>query len=159
MQAFDELHRLLAPYDCPRRGPGRVLVIDDEPGVRAMMTRQLAYAGFTVMAAPSAREGLELLRTDRSIRLVLLDMMMPAMDGWSFRQAQLADPAMAAVPVIVLTGAPLPSLLHEQLQAADYLLKPVGRGHLVSVVSNYCEPAPQEEPDAGPSGVLGYARA
>jgi CheY-like chemotaxis protein len=62
------------------------------------------------------------------------------MDGWGVRRALLADPQIARVPTVILTGAPLPSLVHEQLMAVDYLLKPVGREHLVSVVANYCEP-------------------
>src|SRR5262245_6640380 len=98
----DELHRLLAPYDGPQRGPGRVLVVDDDDGVRAVMTKHLAYAGFSVLAASRASEGLEILAADRSIRVVLLDMMMPDMDGWGFRRAQLANSAIATVPVIVL---------------------------------------------------------
>ena len=157
----DELHRLLAPYDGPRRGPGRVLVVDDEHGVRTVMTRQLAHAGFDVVAAASGREGLDILRADGSIRVVLLDMMMPTMDGWGFRRAQLSEPAIARVPAVILTGAPLPSLLHEQLQAADYLLKPVGHEHLVSVVSNYCEPASPAADDSGTDLAgceLGFAR-
>ena len=104
------------------------------------MTRQLELAGFDVVNASSGSEGLECLRDDASVRVVLLDMMMPTMDGWGFRQRQLADPRLAAVPVVILTGAPLPSLVHEQLKAADYLLKPVGRDHVISVVSNYCQP-------------------
>lgn len=131
----------LAPYDYPRRGPGRVLVVDDDDGVRTVMTRQLKHAGFDVVSARSGPEGLDCMRNDPSIRVVLLDMMMPEMDGWGVRSAQLADPAIAHVPAIILTGAPLPSLVHDQLRAADYLLKPVGRDHLISVVSNYCEPA------------------
>jgi CheY-like chemotaxis protein len=120
-----------------------VLVIDDDAGIRAVMTRQLQHAGFDVVAVASGPAGLDLLRSDASIRVVLLDMIMPDMDGWGVRRAQLADPRLADVPAIILTGAPLPSLVHEQLQAADYLLKPVGRDHLISVVSNYCEPAAQ----------------
>jgi CheY-like chemotaxis protein len=131
----------LAPYDYPRRGPGRVLVIDDDEGLRTVMSRQLQLAGFDVVTAASGADGLDTLRADKSIRVVLLDMIMPVMDGWGVRSAQLADPSLAHVPAIILTGAPLPSLSHEQLRAADYLLKPVGRDHLVSVVSNYCEPA------------------
>ena len=130
----------LAPYDCPRRGPGRVLVVDDDDGVRVAMSKSLEAGRFSVVAAASAAEGLERLRTDPSIRLVLLDMIMPGMDGWGFRHAQLQDARIAHVPAIVLTGAPLPSLVHDQLKAADYLLKPVGRDHLLSVVSNYCAP-------------------
>jgi CheY-like chemotaxis protein len=131
----------LAPYDYPRRGPGRVLVIDDDDGVRASMRRHLERAGFEVVAAADGPAGLDLLRSDSSIRVVLLDMYMPGMDGWGVRSAQLADPQLAHVPAIILTGAPLPALVHEQLRAADYLLKPVGHEHLISVVSNYCEPA------------------
>ena len=137
----DATRHPLAPYDYPRRGPGRVLVIDDDDAVRTAMQRQLAYAGFDVVAAAGGPEGLARMRQDTSIRLVLLDMMMPGMDGWGVRREQMLDAALAQVPVIVLTGAPLPSLSHEQLRAADYLLKPVGREHLLSVVSNYLEPA------------------
>jgi CheY-like chemotaxis protein len=140
MQAFPELQSLLAPYDGPRRGPGRVLVVDDDDGVRAVMQKQLAHAGFDVTTAASGVEGIDMIRTDPSFKVVLLDMIMPAMDGWGFRKTQLDDPGLAHIPVIVLTGAPLPSLVHDQLQAADYLLKPVGRDHLISVVSNYCTP-------------------
>jgi len=143
-----DLDHLLAPYDGARRGPGRVLVVDDDEGVRSVMIRQLTHAGFDVVAAQSAADGLKILREDDSIRIVLLDMIMPAMDGWGFREAQLAEPALASIPAIVLTGAPLPTLVHAQLQAADYLLKPVGRDHLISVVSNYCEPIRAVTPKA-----------
>ena len=137
----DDPHSRLAPYDYPRRGPGRVLVIDDDDGVRTVMRKQLQHAGFDVVVAASGAEGLAILRADASIRLVLLDMIMPVMDGWGVRQKQIEDPRLAQVPAIILTGAPLPSLVHDQLKAADYLLKPVGRDHLISVVSNYCQPA------------------
>jgi CheY-like chemotaxis protein len=141
MRLQDDPHTRLAPYDYPRRGPGRVLVIDDDDGVRLVMRKQLQHAGFDVIAAASGAEGLAIMRADASIRLVLLDMIMPLMDGWGVRQKQMEDPRLAQVPVIILTGAPLPTLVHEQLKAADYLLKPVGRDHLISVVSNYCQPA------------------
>lgn len=137
----DEHHNQLAPYDYPRRGPGRVLVVDDDEGVRVVMRKQLQHAGFDVVAAASGREAFELLRSDPAIRVVLLDMLMPGMDGWGVRREQMSDAALAEIPTIILTGAPLPSLVHDQLRAADYLLKPVGRDHLISVVSNYCEPA------------------
>jgi CheY-like chemotaxis protein len=130
----------LSPYDCPQRGPGRVLVIDDDGALRVLIARQLELAGFDVVSAASGPEGLEILRADPSIRLLLLDLMMPGMDGWGVRNAHLADPQLARVPTVIMTGAPLNALVHEQLRAADYLLKPVGREHLVSVVSNYCEP-------------------
>jgi CheY-like chemotaxis protein len=77
-------------------------------------------------------------------------MLMPDMDGWAFRRAQLDDPRLSPVPAIVMTGAPLPTLVHDQLLASDYLLKPIGRDHLVSVVANYCQrgASPQDRPGA-----------
>ena len=137
----DDLRVQLAPYDYPRRGPGRVLVIDDDEGVRTVMRKQLQHSGFDVVTAASGFDGLTMMRQDPGIRLVLLDMIMPVLDGWGVRQKQMEDPLLSDVPVIILTGAPLPSLVHDQLRAADYLLKPVGRDHLISVVSNYCQPA------------------
>ena len=130
----------VAPYDYPRRGPGRVLVVDDDENVRMVMRKQLQHAGFDVVAAASGAEAFALLKDDAAIRVVLLDMLMPGMDGWGVRREQMSDATLARIPTIILTGAPLPTLVHEQLKAADYLLKPVGREHLISVVSNYCEP-------------------
>src|SRR5262245_14728607 len=85
MRLQDDPHTRLAPYDYPRRGPGRVLVIDDDDGVRLVMRKQLQHAGFDVVAAASGAEGLAIMRADASIRLVLLDMIMPLMDGWGVR--------------------------------------------------------------------------
>jgi CheY-like chemotaxis protein len=132
----------LSPYDYPQRGPGRVLVVDDDAPLRMLISRQLELAGFEVVAAADGPAALGVMRADPSIRLVLLDLMMPGMDGWQVRHAHLDDPQLARVPTVILTGAPLASLDHQQLRAADYLLKPVGRDHLISVVSNYCEPTP-----------------
>jgi CheY-like chemotaxis protein len=116
----------------------RVLIIDDDPTVRRMLQRSLHTAGFDAAVAGGGAEGLRILAADSSIGLVLLDLMMPEMDGWKFRHAQRSDPAVAAIPVIVVTGVPLNTIVHTELQAADYLLKPVGREHLISVIGSYC---------------------
>src|SRR6266496_3947535 len=83
------------PYDHPNRQAGRVLVIDDDPGIRMIITRQLQLAGFDAVSAESGPEALELLRTNTSIRLVLLDLVMPGLDGWSVRRQMLADTHLA----------------------------------------------------------------
>jgi chemotaxis family two-component system sensor histidine kinase/response regulator PixL len=123
----------------PRRR-GRVLVVDDDDAVRMSVTRNLQEAGFAIVEARNGREGLRLLRSDSSVCVVLLDLTMPGIDGWQFRREQVADARLAGVPTIILSGNPLHEIDHQQLQAADYLLKPVGREHLVSVVAHYCEP-------------------
>lgn len=132
---------LLADPDPPRVGPGRVLVVDDDEDVREVFKSILMLAGFDVVEASGGAEGLKLLRADRSIRLVLLDLTMPEMDGWRFRHEQRSDPRLAAIPTIVVSGEPLAHIVDEDLRADDYLSKPVGRDHLVGVVAKYCEPA------------------
>jgi CheY-like chemotaxis protein len=118
----------------------RILVIDDDLEVRSTFAELLEYANFDVVSASGGAEGLRMLRYDPRIGLVLLDLMMPEMDGWRFRHAQRADTRLASIPTIIVSGSPLGSIVHEELQAADYLLKPVGRDHLVSVVASYCKP-------------------
>lgn len=117
---------------------GAVLVIDDQEDVRETFQLALEASGFDVQAVAGGAEGLRALRGAKKVALVLLDLMMPNMDGWRFRNEQLADPRIAQVPVIVVTGAPLSEVVHSELGAADYLVKPVGMAHLVSVVERFC---------------------
>jgi CheY-like chemotaxis protein len=117
-----------------------VLVVDDEPIMRTLFRRSLQSAGFEVVVAEDGPDGLQKLRCDPEIRLVLLDLNMPEMDGREFREEQRADPQLKDVPTVIVTGEPLARLVQSELHAAEYLLKPVGRDHLISVVSDYCEP-------------------
>jgi CheY-like chemotaxis protein len=117
-------------------GPGRVLVIDDDPDVREIFREQLA--DFDAVTAASGAEGLALLQSDSRIRLVLLDLLMPEMDGWRFRHHQLSQPRLAAIPTVIVTGASLAGIADDQLKAAEYLSKPVPRERLVTIVAKYC---------------------
>ena len=119
---------------------GRVLVVDDEPIMRTLFRRSLQSAGFDVVVAEDGPDGLQKLRQDPQIRVVLLDFNMPMMDGRGFREEQRNDPQLKDVPTVIVTGEPLAKLVESELYAAEYLLKPVGRDHLISVVSDYCEP-------------------
>ena len=118
-----------------------MLIVEDDASVRKFLARTLTEVGFEVIAVGSAVQGLAALGSNRSIAMILLDLMMPDVDGVEFRRRQLADPRFADIPVVVLTGAALAQIDDATLQAADYLLKPVGRGHLLSVVAAYCRPA------------------
>jgi len=122
---------------------GRVLVVDDDHAVREVFGRSLRLAGFDVVVAAGAEEGLQILRDDLTIRLVLLDLNMPDVNGWRFREIQRSDPRLAAIPTIILTGSAFPEVVHEELLATGYLFKPVGREELVSVVSRYCRRTPR----------------
>lgn len=117
---------------------GAVLVIDDDASVRQAIVRMLRLGGFCTLEAASGSEAIDALSNGPPVALVLLDLNLGAMDGRMFRQMQLADPKLAAIPTVVITGAPLADVDDATLRADDYLLKPVGREHLVSVVSAYC---------------------
>jgi CheY-like chemotaxis protein len=121
----------------PRRH--RILIVDDDPVVRLMLQRSLELAHFDVVVACNGAEGLRILRDDDTIGLVLLDLRMPGMDGWAFLQEQRADSRLATIPTIILSGSTLAKNLHEELQAADFLQKPIGRHRLISVVASYCQ--------------------
>ena len=113
-----------------------VLVIDDDPTARAVLSRFLEREGYTVREAGGGRDGLALARELRP-DAIALDIIMPDLDGWAVLIALKADPALAEVPVILI------SIIDEQrrgyfLGAADYLVKPVDRMRLLSVMRRLC---------------------
>ncbi|HEX6111374.1 MAG TPA: response regulator, partial [Geminicoccaceae bacterium] len=112
-----------------------VLVIDDDSAVRDLMRRYLAKEGFDVVTAASGEEGLELARQLQPA-LITLDVLMPGLDGWSVLQALKSDPALAGIPVLMLT------ILDEKnrgyaLGAADYMVKPIEREGLHALLARY----------------------
>ncbi len=114
---------------------GTVLVIDDEAAVRDLMQRFLAREGFRVVTAGGGEEG---LRRARELRpdAITLDVMMPGMDGWAVLSSLKADPAVADIPVIMLTIVDDRNLGYA-LGAAEYLTKPIDRERLVAVLGKY----------------------
>jgi CheY-like chemotaxis protein len=136
----DRVARRAGEPTTKRSGP--VLIVEDDSNVRQALARTLQLSGFSVIETGNGSSGIDVLRVQRDVALVLLDLNMSPMDGRAFRALQLADPELAAIPTVVLTGAPLADVDDATLQADDYLLKPVGREHLVSVVSAYCRVSP-----------------
>ena len=118
----------------------RILVVDDSDLVREIFVRHLATAGFDVVAVSNGAEGLRVLRDDPSIGLVLLDFRMPGMNGMEFRQQQLADPSIAGVPVVIITGSPLDDEERKRLRGIEPLQKPIQRDELLRIVNRYCSP-------------------
>jgi PAS domain S-box-containing protein len=117
----------------PAGGSDTIVVIDDDPVVRDLMTRVLVKEGFRVVTAPSGEEGLALVRTVRPIA-VTLDVLMPGMDGWAVLAALKDDPALAHVPVVMVTMTDDRRRGHA-LGAAEYLTKPVDAGRLAAVLN------------------------
>ncbi len=118
----------------PARGDS-VLVVDDDNAARDLLTRFLEREGFAVRAARDGREGLALARRHRP-RVVLLDIEMPELDGWSMLRAMRSDPALGGTPVIMV------SVLHERsvgfaMGANEYLTKPIDWAQLRRVMERF----------------------
>ena len=112
-----------------------VLVIDDDPAIRDLVQRFLIREGFRVVAASSGEEGLRLARELRP-DVITLDVLMPGLDGWAVLSALKADPALAEIPVIMLTMVDDRGLGYA-LGAAEYLTKPLDRDRLLATVRKH----------------------
>ena len=110
-----------------------VLVIDDDETVRDLMTRFLLDEGYNVAVAGDGEEGLRRIRELRPAA-VLLDILMPEVDGWTVLQTCKKDPELADIPMIVLTISDNRKRAYE-LGAADFLVKPVDRKRLRDVLN------------------------
>jgi urea transport system substrate-binding protein len=112
-----------------------VLVIDDDPGARDLMTRCLSKQGFRVRSSACGEGGL-LLAKQLQPDAITLDVMMPSMDGWAVLSALKADPDLADIPVIMITY--LDDKNHGlKLGAAEYLRKPLDYKRFAALLSKY----------------------
>jgi CheY-like chemotaxis protein len=115
-----------------------VLIVEDDADLREMMAQLLSLEGFRSATVANGREALEYLHdgTERP-EVILLDLMMPVMDGWEFRRHQQADPILKLVPVIVLSA--LDASRAADLSAEAFLKKPLDFDRLIELVRGYCE--------------------
>jgi CheY-like chemotaxis protein len=115
-----------------------VLIVEDDRDTREMLERFLELEGFSVMSAPNGLEALQTLQREGRACVILLDLMMPVMNGWEFRQVQARDPRFSDIPVIVVTAAGK----REQIPAIDadaWLSKPVDFDRLLEAIDPLCE--------------------
>ncbi len=118
----------------------RILVIEDEPRVRANLATILRFEGYEVVEAGDGEEGLRRAR-ECSPALILCDVMMPRVDGHQVLRALRAEPATRAIPFVFLTARGAIHELREgmTLGADDYLIKPVNREDLLAAVTTRLE--------------------
>jgi CheY-like chemotaxis protein len=109
-----------------------ILVIDDDPVARHIMSYMLTQQGFDVQMAGSGAEGLTLAREIKPA-VITLDVMMPGMDGWAVLRELKNDPALRDTPVIMITMVENRSI-GSALGAVDYLSKPVDKARLYEVI-------------------------
>ncbi|MBD2072184.1 response regulator transcription factor [Leptolyngbya sp. FACHB-671] len=119
---------------------GRLLLVDDEPGLREAVQAYLEDSGFTVNVASNARDGWELLQ-QTSPDLVISDIMMPQVDGYQFLKQMREDERFQAIPVVFLTARGMTTDRIQGYQAGcdAYLSKPFDPDELVAIVSNLLE--------------------
>jgi CheY-like chemotaxis protein len=113
-----------------------VLIVEDDEDLRDMMAQMLAIEGFAATAVANGREALDYLRRAIKPHVILLDLMMPVMDGWEFRRRQQADPELAPVPVIVLSA--LDRSRAAPVDAIAFLKKPLDFDRLLELVRDQC---------------------
>jgi CheY-like chemotaxis protein len=120
-----------------RRTNHLILVVDDDPDIRDSLGALLEAEGYVVELASNGQEALEYLAKGTGPPcLILLDLMMPVLDGHGFLRQRTADPALAAIPVVVITAAG--EHRSRGVQASDVLPKPLDVGRLLVAVQQYC---------------------
>ena len=113
-----------------------ILVVDDDATVRDLLVRHMERSGFVVVTARGGHEGLRLVRELRPAA-VTLDILMPDLDGWTVLAAIKGDPALASIPVVLMSVVDQKNRGYA-LGATDYLVKPVDRSKLVETLTNVC---------------------
>jgi len=117
------------------------MIVEDDRDTREMLARFLELEGFDVREAANGQLALEALREDSRTCVILLDLMMPVMNGWQFRSAQTNDPELSKIPVVVVTAAGA----RDQIPAIDadaWLSKPVDFDRLLATIDPLCSRAP-----------------
>jgi CheY-like chemotaxis protein len=114
----------------------RILVIDDDEDIREALRDVLTEDGYRVDLAENGREALAFMRRRGRPDLVLLDLMMPVMNGWEFLHEKSRDDDLNAVPVLVVSANPPASLLEEHVRGV--MRKPVQLEQLRSAVAQVC---------------------
>jgi len=113
----------------------QILVVDDDAGSRNALITLLRDEGFNVIGVPGGREAMDYLRESPPPELIVLDLMMPLMDGWDLRHAQKQDPRLSAIPVIAVSAV-------GKLPDADaQFRKPLDYERFLKAVRQYVKPA------------------
>jgi CheY-like chemotaxis protein len=117
----------------------RVLLVEDDNDIRELMTAALEVMGYVVIAAADGQDGLDKLTTSNPLpSLILLDMMMPAMDGQTFRTLQRQNPAVAHIAVVLVSAYPDLASVALEMGALAYVQKPADVQEVLGIVEAHC---------------------
>ena len=115
----------------------RILLVEDDHELRQSLSEALQDAGYHVDSAGNGREALDYLEENAPPCLVLLDLMMPVMNGWEFREEQLRRKSVAGVPVVILTADGRADIKVQMLRADGFLRKPIELERLFGLLAEY----------------------
>jgi len=113
-----------------------ILIVEDDPDMQQVLATMLRFEGYETVFARNGSDALAQMRNRRPCAVVL-DLMMPVMDGWEFRQRQLNEPALASVPVVCVTAVGNPEEVRARL-GLTCLTKPVDVDRLLTEMANCC---------------------
>lgn len=111
-----------------------ILLVEDDPALRQTITEMLEEEGYNVLAAANGEEGLALLQQVPLPGLILLDLMMPTMNGWELHRQLQDDPMFATIPIVVLSAVAEFQRRRGKLDVAAMLGKPVDMNQLLDVI-------------------------
>jgi CheY-like chemotaxis protein len=103
----------------------RLLLAEDDPEIQSALADALGDEGYSVDVASNGRSALRYLENGYRPAVILLDLMMPVMNGWAMRAVQLADPATRDIPVVLLSAGSNLHIIAAELQCPYYMKKPV----------------------------------
>ena len=116
----------------------QILLVDDDPDLRESLQLVLEQQGYSVVPARDGADALARLREDPLPCVVLLDLMMPGMNGAEFRERQLADPRLRDLPVVLLTGAGAHAMDPRIAAGSIFLRKPFDIDRLFELLGRFC---------------------
>jgi CheY-like chemotaxis protein len=124
------------------RTGGWILIVDDDADSRETLGALLELEGYRAVGAANGQEALDRLAGSEPPCIILLDLMMPRMNGWEFRERQQQDPRLSNIPVAIMTGVRDSAAQSARLNAAEFFQKPLDFNALKATISNYCQRLP-----------------
>jgi CheY-like chemotaxis protein len=128
---------------------GAVLVVDDDADVREALELLLGRHGYTVSSVADGNSALEHLRTQPPPGLILLDLMMPSMNGIEFESTLRADPLWSRIPIVVITGAGTRVAERVAAMRLEVVVKPFDVPALLATISRHCRNGGQKGSQTG----------
>jgi CheY-like chemotaxis protein len=115
-----------------------ILYVEDEIDTRDAVSFALEDQGYSVFGAANGQTALDYLRSSPPPCLILLDLMVPVLDGWQFMAVRAREPALMSIPVIIVSAHMSIQRQTTPLKAAGYLTKPIDMDVLLETVRRYC---------------------